>query len=319
MSNRFLVEQFRRWSADGEPLVLVTVVETAGSTYSKAGRQLLISPAQRYAGLVGGGCLEGDLLARAADVFRDGRPRQVTYDMREDADDLWGMGLGCRGLMRLLLQRLDAAGGWEPFTTLAEFMCAPHATSVELVVDTGDPACGNVSRLDTAPTATELDSTAARLCWTIQPWPRLLILGAGPDASPVCDMATALGWQVTVADHRQAYLDAGSFATADDCRLVTPEQLETQLPLAAYDAVCVMSHHLRSDAAYLQALSRHEFRYAGVLGPAARRESLLDELQLRDTAFGRQLRGPVGLSIGADTPQTIALALLAEIQGALSP
>ena len=251
MSNRFLVEQFHAWQSQGQPLVLVTVIETAGSTYSKAGRQLLISPERRYAGLVGGGCLEGDLLTRADEVFGDGVPREVTYDMREDDDDLWGMGLGCRGMMRLLLQRLDSDTGWEPFATLAGLMAGTDAARVQLQVS-GDSS-GSLSAAEgPADAPPQLNDAGTALSWTIRPWIRLLVLGGGPDAVPVCDIAASLGWQVTVADHRQAYLDAGAFGNADRLVRVTPEALGDELDLSDYDAVCVMSHHLRSDAAYLQ-------------------------------------------------------------------
>ncbi len=316
MSNRFLVEQFADWQRNGERLVLVTVMETAGSTYSKAGRQLLINEHNRYAGLVGGGCLEGDLVLRARDVLEADSPALISYDMRDDADDLWGMGAGCRGLMRLLLQPLHADNNWEPFASIAVVMSGKTARHAMLSTD-GDFSLSQ----DACPPAPALvagvDGTAT-LHWTIRPWPRLLILGAGPDANPLITMAHALGWQCTVADHRPERVNAAAMTVADQCLLVLPDSLDEQLRLDAFDAVVVMSHHLETDRQYLRALSQYRHDYAGVLGPAARRNELLAQLELLGTEFAERLRGPVGLDIHADSPPTIALAVLAEIQTTLN-
>ncbi len=328
MSNRFLVEQFDIWRSGGQELVLVTVLETAGSTYSKAGRQLLINGDRQYAGLVGGGCLEGDLVLRAEEVLKSGTPQLVRYDMRDDADDLWGMGLGCRGMMRLLLQRLNAANDWQPFSQLAELMRRDTATGVELVI-ASDNACHPVGRMDFsevadkpfAPgiTATETtDGNYESLRWIIKPWPRVLLLGAGPDSHPVIGMARLLGWHITVADHRASLLKAPELSAADHVLLVDSGTLQNELTLESYSAACVMSHHLETDLGYLKALRECPLMYTGVLGPAARRAELLDRLKAENTAvdcveFAARLKGPVGLDIGAETPQGIALALLAEM------
>ena len=310
MSSRFLVQQFAAWRERGEPLVLATVLQTEGSTYSKTGRQLLINREHDYAGLVGGGCLEGDLVLRADEVFAYGTARVVTYDMRDDDDDLWGMGLGCRGMMSLLLQRLDAANDWDPFSRLAELMAGDTLATVALATEDHD----NIA----AGQLVDPQVGGPAVCWTIRPWPRLLLLGAGPDTGPVVDIAAALGWQISVADHRPDLLDAEYLRNADTRHVVDPPKTDKQLDLTAYTAVCVMSHHLQSDLHYLRALAQHEHPYVGVLGPVQRKQELLAQLDQPAATFAARLRGPVGLSIGADSPQTIALALLAEIQSELA-
>ncbi|MBT8421864.1 MAG: XdhC family protein [Gammaproteobacteria bacterium] len=312
MSARFLVEQFATWRNQYESLVLVTVLDTAGSTYSKTGRQLLINPDHDYAGLVGGGCLEGDLVLQADQVFGDARVRVVTYDMRDDADDLWGMGLGCRGMMKLMLQRLDAGNDWAPFSHIAAMMSRHTPTRMALTVaDHGKLSAGQLADPDA-------DQDSDLVCWTLRPWPRLLVLGAGPDAAPVIDIARTLGWHVSVADHRAELLSAPALVNADTRHLVHPETVDKDIDLNAADAVVVMSHHLQSDLHYLQALQTLSHTYVGVLGPAQRKQELLDQLKTDDSNFAARLRGPVGLNIGADSPQTIALALLSEIQSELA-
>jgi xanthine/CO dehydrogenase XdhC/CoxF family maturation factor len=334
MSNRLLVEQFNAWRTEGLSLALGTVIETAGSTYSKAGRQILIAADGRHAGLVSGGCLEGDLAEHARQVIATGAADVVTYDMREAADDIWGIGLGCNGMMRILLQRLDERNNWQPFSGLAAAMQKNKAVFVALLVQSGNSElpvghCRLIEPSGTpepsAPEWLHLPSSlpalidargidAKVLCWELTPWPRLLVLGAGPDALPLVNLARTLGWETTLADHRPHYLQAGAFAGADRRVLVEPPELGTQLQLADYTAVVVMSHHLDTDRTYLGTLAAYENLYIGVLGPAARRARLLDELGLSESPFAGRLRGPVGVDIGADSPETIALSIVTEIQ-----
>ena len=120
MSSRRIVDTFREWRSRGEPMVLVTVYDTLGSTYSKAGHRILIGASGQNQGLVSGGCLEGDLAERARRVIEDDRTLAVTYDLRDEAEELFGLGIGCNGLLRVLLQPLTAAGAYEPFASIAD-------------------------------------------------------------------------------------------------------------------------------------------------------------------------------------------------------
>jgi len=338
MSNRKLIESFRQWRQTDTSLALATVIYTAGSTYSKAGRQILIRADGQYEGLVSGGCLEGDLAEHARAVLQTGVPVIVTYDMRTAADDLWGMGLGCSGMLKILLQRLSASDNWQPFANLATAMSATDNSTAALVIASNDEniALGTTlirsangtwqgtrelqhplqlpDGLPANVTVQQQESQCELLCWTLYPWPRLLLLGAGPDTVPLLALARTLGWEVTVADHRQHYINQLPADLADHVHVVDAAQLSKQLPLERYTVVVVMSHHLDTDRQYLQQLAHYPHSYVGLLGPAARKARLLEELGLTESSFGKQLRGPVGLAIGADTPATIALAVLAEIQ-----
>jgi xanthine/CO dehydrogenase XdhC/CoxF family maturation factor len=147
---------------------------------------------------------------------------------------------------------------------------------------------------------------------------RLLVLGAGPDAAPVVEIATLLGWQITVGDHRSAYLEPKRFPASAHLVELRPDRLAAELDLGAFDAAVVMSHHLESDGKYLRALAASAVPYVGLLGPAARRQRLLCELGGDASRLGDRLYGPVGLDIGARTPEAIAVAIVAEIQAFLS-
>jgi xanthine dehydrogenase accessory factor len=344
MSARRLIESFARWRASAEPLALATVFETAGSTYSKAGHRILIAANGDYRGLVSGGCLEGDLAERAREVIASGRSRAVTYDLRDAADELWGLGIGCNGLLRVFLQPLTPEGGYEPFVTIAECLSGTRGGAVATLVDApGELGTGGtvvhlegVARAFGARgSAAESLADAARravgtahatlleidgmriLAAPLRPIPRLLVLGGGLDAVPLVAMAAELGWSVTVADHRPGYVARPGFERATRVALVEPGKLEAALALAEFDAIVVMSHHLATDRKYLAELAGVRAAYLGVLGPRARRDRLLRELAEVAPALAGRLRGPVGLDIGADSPETIALSILAELQATI--
>lgn len=343
MSVRRILETFERWRAAGQPLVLATVYETLGSTYSKAGHRILIAANGDYQGLVSGGCLEGDLAVRAARVVAEDRAAAVSYDLRDEADDLWGLGVGCNGLLRVFLQPLRPERGYEPFASIAERLLGREPSAVATVIEPAgaQAAGGTLVRAGDGQAAFGIDSATAErlairarraaatgratlerdaadglvLCAPLRPVPRLLVLGAGLDAVPLVAMAATLGWRVWVADHRPAYIERGGFAAAEEARIADPRALAAGYDLASFDAIVVMSHHLTTDQAYLAALAAIDVPYLGVLGPPKRKTRLLEALgaEVQASLAGR-LRGPVGIDIGADSPESIALSILAEMQ-----
>ena len=346
MSVRQIIQSFDAWRAAATPLVLATVYETLGSTYSKAGHRILIAANGDYRGLVSGGCLEGDLAERARAALASDRPTVVTYDLRDAADEIFGLGVGCNGLLRVFLQPLQPARGYEPFAAIAAALVGRERAALATVIESSDrarPAGATVVCTRVAQRAFGVDAAAAArlaeharaalasgvaelarddgatvLFAPLKPIPRLLVLGAGLDAVPLVAMAAELGWFVTVADHRPAYLERGGFARAERAVLVEPGALSRALTLADFDAIVVMSHHLATDRKYLAELAAAETRYLGVLGPRARRTRLLADLAAEAPALGSRLRGPVGIDIGADSPESIALSIVADLQATLS-
>jgi xanthine/CO dehydrogenase XdhC/CoxF family maturation factor len=306
-----LEELFERARTRNEPLVLATVFETAGSTYRKAGAHLLIDAGGEYAGLVSGGCLEGDLALRAGRVRETGTAEIVGYDMRGPDDQLWGLGAGCEGAMQLLLQRCSAAEDWQPLAWIMERWRAGSGGRYALVTDPGPSAV----RRGTFITDVAALPAGARAFIGIVPVPRrLLLLGAGPDARPVCQLAAFMGWHVTVCDHRSSYAATRHFPRARDVRLQTVDALHANLDIDSFAAAVVMSHHLDSDRGYLAQLATSDLPYVGLLGPAHRREKLLRDIgPAADTLRGR-LRAPIGLDLGGRSPEAIALAIVAELQ-----
>ena len=308
MSDKALLTRFDAWRSEGRTLVLATVVGTAGSTYTKAGQRMLIADSGDYQGLVSGGCLEGDLAAHAREVIASGQARVITYDLRGENEDLFGLGIGCDGLLRILLQRLSPDAEYEPFARIADLLRGDAPASCTIVLaDRGGLRVGDTLFAATGPVTGDVLHTELR------PLPRLLVLGAGPDAAPVVTLADLLGWRITVVDHRPAYLERPAFTVADARVCAPADTLATQVTLTHFAAAIVMSHHLATDRSYLAALAPCAIPYIGLLGPPGRRDRLLRELGDAAGALGDRLHGPAGLHIGADSPESIALSILGEI------
>jgi xanthine/CO dehydrogenase XdhC/CoxF family maturation factor len=340
---------FEELRAQSSAMVWAVVIRTAGPTYAKAGAQLLIAPDGRYAGLLSGGCLEGDLAEHARDVLGSGLAKLVSYDMRTPDDLLFGLGSGCEGAMDILLVRLDAARDWQPLSRLAAAWRGRRSEEALLVINAGNgvwPAGTDLYSRDSGISGGALagvDAATARaaaqaslpehstgllpgvlpgidvLRLSQAPPPQILVLGAGPDAQPVVALAAQLGWSVTVVDHRSHYARIENFPAASQVLDGGPAAADAMLGDAArFAAAVVMSHHLNSDLAYLGILAHSGVPYIGLLGPAVRRERLLFQLGAEADRLAGRLRAPVGLDLGADTPESIALAIVAEIHAVLA-
>ncbi len=291
-----LLRFFDARSARGESLVLVTVIATQGSTYSKAGDQMLVDANGIGCGMLSGGCLESDLAVRAQVVLESGQAQTATYELASGDDDVWGLGIGCDGSMTVCLQAVTAQNNYSPFAEIADILHGNTESKVLIHVPGYDDA----------------------LAFTVRPPVRLLILGAGLDAVPLARFADDLGWRCTVVDHRPAYVNNHDFPADCDKQCVEPEQLAAKVDLKAFDCAVIMSHHLASDRAYLQQVAESDIAYVGLLGPPARKERLLSDIGgLAEKLVGR-LHGPAGLNLGGRGPELIALSIIAQIQQVLA-
>jgi xanthine/CO dehydrogenase XdhC/CoxF family maturation factor len=336
------LDQLHHLQADA---VLATVVAVAGSTYRRPGARMLITPAGQRIGSVSGGCLESDVSLKARQLT-DGAPAALlTYDSRSD-DAPWSLGLGCNGRIDVLVQRLRPRDPHPvPHHTAAfasrrpSILATLYETSSSLPLGaqilfddqlniTFDPHHLAESfpqlkqdarrALDvSANTSIEYPGPVRLLIEILQPPPRLIVCGAGFDARPLVEAAHNLGWHVTVADRRAHFATSDHFPTADELLICSPEQLlERTLPDARTAAV-IMHHNYADDLAALRALLPSPARYLGLLGPRQRHDQLLADLQAEGfTPTPDQLaklHGPVGLNLGAETPDEIAVAVVAEI------
>ena len=298
--------------ATGEPLALALVLRTAGSTYRKHGAWMLIARDGRYAGLLSGGCLEGDLREHAFRVIDSGVAARVSYDMRGPDDALWGLGSGCEGAMDVLLLRVGPAEEWQPLKALHDSIVKGDACAFGVITEqtTGGAPIGTVL-INPA-------EVAPLFIVRVSPPPHVLLLGGGPDSLPVAELVVFLGWRLTVVDHRPAYTASDRFPAGTRVIGCHADELAQHCNLERIDAAVVMSHHLDSDRAYLAALIPTAIPYVGLLGPQPRRERLLADLGTVAESLRARLHAPIGLDIGAHTPSAIALSIVAEIQAAFS-
>ena len=340
---------FNREHQADEALVLGTVIATEGSTYRKPGAMMLIAADSNYHGLISGGCLEADLASHAKQVFADGKIRKVCYDMSHGDDFAWGLGLGCDGIIHLMLQRLNGNTGFGFLETLDQAWKAKSSGLLSLVTSSSDPGfsagqfalqCGaefstgepELMKSMHSPEGSLFSSghDMSRRYWQdaidtrhgkvdvllipIMPPPAILICGAGHDALPVARLAVEMGWNCTIVDHRSGFARADRFPTPCDVRVMQADELSAVIDLDRIDAAVLMTHHLGHDRVYLSQVVDAAVSYIGLLGPRARRDRLLDEIG----TTGVHVHGPAGLDIGAEMPESIALSIIAEIHAFLN-
>ena len=343
----------------GHPAALVTVFKTSGSTYRQSGaRRLVVASADEEVDAIGavglgsisGGCLEDDVRERALEAVRTGCAVSVCYDTTAEADLLLGTGLGCRGIVHVLVQPLMPNRSASPLGYLARALrerrggalitvcAADESASVEpgqfsWLDETGsfagtltDPSLLTEASKD-ARTALKTGRSALRTYHdlagrcvevfidAIYPPRSLLICGAGEDAVPLARLGKELGWCVRVVDGRRAYATRERFPEVDELVVCPPQKFAARLPVRRGEAVVLMTHNYRHDLGFLRPVLASSAAYIGVLGPRSRTERLLSDLSASPGRHGlTRVHGPAGLDIGAEAPEQIALAIVAEIQ-----
>ncbi|EWH08788.1 xanthine dehydrogenase [Catenovulum agarivorans DS-2] len=316
MTNQ-LTELLTNWhqQKDQYQWVLGTIIETQGSSYRKAGAMLFINNLGQYFGLLSGGCLEADIMRQAQKVMDDQQAMVIQYDMREEDDISWKLGIGCGGMVRILLQPVSAQNHYHNLPVLLELLQGRQNVSYQINLtapDNSNLAVVNKS-IDSHKTSIQSDVLNVQL----KPVPHIAIFGAGIDARPLVAMAGNLGWQISLIDHRTNNARAQYFTAATQIIRQAPEQLAEHQLLQNIDAAVVMGHNLQFDAAALAILQTSTAKYIGLLGPTHRKEKVLKQAQLQLQQTSMPIYGPIGLNIGGELPESIALAILAEIHAVL--
>ena len=312
-------------SRRGDSVVLVTVMAVDGSVYRGAGARMIVTADGTTIGAVSGGCLEADLVARAPEVLASNRPELVRYDTRASDDVVMGLGMGCQGVIDLLMEPL-AGDGLRLAQTFYERLAAQRDV-VTLLTQVrsaaGAPPVG--TRLLLARNGSVIEGDVAQQAALhepvrelVRPATSLLICGGGADAIPLVHLAKQLGWHVTVVDHRPTYVEQTRFPGADAlvCANLVNDAgaLEGRVDIGDRTMAVVMAHSASHDRAYLHAMLEGGARYVGVLGPRRRTMELLGARVSGDEdSMPPNVHSPVGLDLGAETPDEIALAIVAEI------
>ena len=331
-----ILDQLSKLVAGGKPAALATVVRISGSAYRRPGAKLLIEDSGITYGGVSGGCLESDVRAQGLEILRGAPNRLLHYDTGSDEETLWGLGLGCEGAVDVHVQRIDSSWMDGPGRRMRELLAAGTAFA-PITILTG-PLAGRTFVLaksassgtsGSAETDRELVQRASPVLEgdggaqmleiggesafvdVLRPPPRLFIFGAGDDARPLAALALQAGFEVTVVDHRPAYLTAERFPPPLRLVLRRPEGGLAGIPLSnsRRNFAVVQTHALAHDRDWLRSLAEQPLAYLGLLGPRARKEHVLRELSLD----GAKLFAPVGIDIGADGPEQVAVSIVAEL------
>ncbi|WP_437940905.1 XdhC family protein [Sorangium sp. So ce341] len=338
---------------DRKDAVLATVVRVEGSAYRRPGARMLVVEDGRRVGSVSGGCLEGEVARKAWWLTGDGSPALVRYSTREEDDGERPYGLGCEGVIHVLLERLRHEDGPAlPIRFLAACVAQRRAGVLATVIGSADPSRARVGDRVTLdadgraggrlPDAALGRSIAARAASCLQrgasehvafggararvdvflevvrPPRSLVVFGGGHDAVPLVRLAKELGWHVTVADARAHFASRDRFPAADEVVVIGRASPLADLAIPADAACVIMTHSVEQDRALLRALSAVPVAYLGLLGPRRRAERLLAESGHPTFACAGGLHSPIGLDLGGDTPEEIALSILAEAQARLS-
>jgi xanthine dehydrogenase accessory factor len=338
-----ILDTWRRLKRTNQDAVLATVVHVSGSAYRHPGARMLVVPGGDRVGSVSGGCLEGEIARRGWWFTGGGTPVVRSYDTTSDEDAVWDFGLGCNGIVQIMLERTSTTGA----TEMLDFLSAqresgePAAVATVIRTDEGssvrvgdrlllDEACvcrgalvGSTLEDGVRQRSGEV-LRSAQSClvhfheadvfieW-IGPPLSLFVFGAGDDAIPLVATARQLGWLVTVADGRPAYARSERFPEANHVIVMAAGDPLREVDVDAAAAVVMMTHNYPLDARLLPLVLARRPRYLGLLGPRSRTEKLFAGLGLEIPAH---VHAPVGLDIGGDTPAAAALSIAAEIHAA---
>jgi len=338
----------------GKKTALATVVHVEGSSYRRPGARMLITEEGLLTGAISGGCLEGDALRKALLVIMQQQAMLVSYDTSDEEDAVIGMGLGCNGIIQVLIEPLDANKANNPIALLK--IVAQKDQQIALVTlfclaDKKNPQPGTCFLLDEEGMvagesiylkdqlmAGAKDALRNRqssfhnyskdpfqftvFTEYIPPAISLVIIGAGNDILPLVTMAGILGWKTTIADGRPAYAKKERFPASCSVLLAKPAEVLDKLAIHNHSAILLMTHNYNYDKAMLAALSKKDMMYTGMLGPKKKLDRMRVELGEEGIHFTpaqlARIHSPVGLAIGAETAEEIALSILAEIKAVFS-
>ena len=351
-----IIAAYYKSMQEGRQTALATVVHLEGSSYRRPGARMLIEDNGQLTGAISGGCLEGDALRKALLAMAEQKPMLVTYDTMDDDDAKFGVGLGCNGIIQVLIEPIDANEPNNPIQLLEEIAgkrqqavlvtlfslqqkkstqqgtCLllkedgvivdknNHLQLKDVLLADATAAMENKQSVFKNYVSPQNDVTA--FIEMIQPALSLIVIGAGNDVIPLTKMADILGWETTVIDGRAVNANKNRFETACKIIVAKPENVLSQISIDRQTVFLLMTHNFNYDKAMLQELIQRDIVYIGMLGPIKKLERIINEFKEEGLELNDQQRAvihsPVGLDIGAETPEEIALSIVAEIKAALA-
>lgn len=327
--------------------ILATIVETKGSAYRKAGARMLINSLGKSFGLLSGGCLEADLIRQAQKCWLSQSSKIVVYDMQDDTDISWQLGIGCGGMVKVLLQPIDASNNYLDLLLLREnllnrvecyyqqslsehiininknkklntpVICSfnPNQVISKEKMTNNDHAVKHQFKLQNNPkdkSQNKLQDKTKTFTSKIKSRPSIAIFGGGTDALPLVNMAHSLGWHISLFDSRVNYARPAYFKNADIIIKQDYPTLSKCQYLNNADAIIIMNHNLTLDAKALLLSEQTNALYVGMLGPQHRTERVFSEAGITRAELNNPLCNPIGLDLGGELPESIALSILSQ-------
>jgi xanthine dehydrogenase accessory factor len=353
---RDIIQSFELAQSQGKKTALASVVHLDGSSYRRPGARMLINDEGQLTGAISGGCLEGDALRKALLVIAQQNSRLVTYDTTDEEDISVGVQLGCAGIIRVLFEPIDVNAEINPIKLLQKSISKRQKSVLVTLFSTTEknkPQIGTCLLLEEDQTITgdipfadikdeimkdlnavmDLQTSMFKNYKTenllitafiefLQPPVSLVVVGAGNDAIPLVHLGEIMGWETRVVDGRNSHAKPERFVSACQVLVSKPEHVLEQIPIDKQTVFVLMTHNYNYDLAMLKALLERDVTFIGVLGPKKKLERMLGELKDKEMEITeKQLNsvfGPVGLDIGAETPEEIALSIIAEIKAVFS-
>jgi xanthine/CO dehydrogenase XdhC/CoxF family maturation factor len=349
-----IINAFDKASDEGKNTALATVVHVEGSSYRKEGARMLITEDGELTGAISGGCLEGDALRKALFVMQEKKAKLVVYDTSNEDDVEVGYQLGCNGIIQVLIEPINNDDLISPISLLKEAIANRGKAIIVTVFSLKNNSSqkGTCLLLKESGTMLETihdkvlldkllvdanialqnnqssirkyvydDNELTAFINILKPQVTLVLVGAGNDAMPLVKMGEVIGWKVVVVDGRANYANKKRFSAVCQVMVSKAEEIFSSIEIDDQTMFVLMTHNYNYDLAVLRQLILLNARYIGILGSRNKLSRMIEELSAEGIDANKELSNvysPVGLDIGAETPEEIALSIMAEIQAVLS-
>lgn len=345
-----IVKAYKKARLNGLKAALATVVKVEGSSYRQAGARMLVTEDGQLTGAISGGCLEGDALRKALLAIHQKNNKLITYDTSNPDDLEFGVQLGCNGIVHILFEFINENSSQNPISLLEKTTENRNESVITTLFSLekrnaqigtigwmvkqdailSDSSCISKDELIRFSSEvlekkqnilTHISSNEILLQY-VPPQITLIIAGAGNDVKPLVETASILGWKTVVADGRATHALKKRFPLADEVLLATPEEIIKTIEIDEATIFVMMTHNYNYDLALLKLIIHQPVQYIGLLGPKTRFNRMVDDLKNSGITIGEKelnkLFGPVGIDIGAETSEEIAISVIAEIKAVLS-
>lgn len=349
-----IIYAYDKATAAGKKTALATVVKVEGSSYRRPGARMLIAEDGQLTGAISGGCLEGDALRKALLTIHQQQNKLITYDTSNPDDVEFGVQLGCNGIVHILFEYIDSEDLNNPiallrsvqqtrreviFVTLFSIENRSHQTGTVGLFDLStnelpeklrnlgsaflDQIKNGLEAKTSSISCTETDEHPEEILLDyIPPANVLLIAGAGNDAQPVLEIASVLGWETIVVDGRVTHATEKRFPKAKQVIRASAEELTQKVNIDESTVCVLMTHNYHYDLTLLKQLLNTKTPYIGLLGPKTKMDRMLADLESEGIVLHSdqlsKMYGPVGLDIGAETAEEIAISIVSEIQAVMN-